>query len=231
MESLISVLDNQHRDLIEYDHMISVNHVSLEEVGRLTPDIFHCNDVNYNFRFLNEKGCGWFCMAKDHIINMGSVFVNKFYHPDTIKFEFPKIKRFCKTKNYDTVYSNYQQIFNPSIRDYSVCLVFIKKCSFLSGFISITKPIEDDLVYSKKMNRIIGEEIFKNNHNKDFETLTLRESEILKFLAEGLNNPQISARLHISRRTVEQHRKNINRKLDVHTYKDIISYAYAFDLV
>ncbi len=81
------------------------------------------------------------------------------------------------------------------------------------------------------MGRIISEEIFKENHVQYYNQLTHREQQILKMLAEGLNNPKISEQLYISRRTVEQHRKNINRKLNVQNYKDIISYAYAFDLM
>ena len=72
---------------------------------------------------------------------------------------------------------------------------------------------------------------FKKAHLKEFDTLTLREREILKLLAEGLNNPAIADRLFISRRTVENHRKHINRKLQIRHMKDIIIYALAFDLI
>jgi DNA-binding CsgD family transcriptional regulator len=231
METLSEVLDIQHHNLIKYDEMLSGNKVSLEEIGAMTPQIFHYNDGDYNFHYVNEKGCCWFCLPKEQIINRGEAFLKKFYHPDTIAYEFPKIKRFCKNNNCDTVYTNYQQIFNPSLQAYSVCLVFIKKSNVLSGFVSITQPLEKDMNITKKINRLISEEIFKKNHARDFGYLTLRETEILKLLAEGWNNPQISDQLYISRRTVEQHRKNINRKLDVHAFKDILEYAYAFDLI
>ena len=178
-----------------------------------------------------KRGVDGFVLSMEQIIGMKEEFVQKFYHPDTIEFEFPKIKRFYYNNDCGTVYSNYHQIFNPSLQVFSVCLVFIKKCTCLPGFISITQPVEDDLKISKKISRIISEELFRKHHERNFEYLTLRESEILKLLAEGLNNPQISNQLFISRRTVEQHRKNINRKLNVHTYKDILSYAYAFDLI
>jgi len=72
---------------------------------------------------------------------------------------------------------------------------------------------------------------FKKAHLKEFDTLTLREREILKLLAEGLNNPAIADRLFISRRTVETHRKQINRKLGIKHYRDVIKYTLAFDLV
>lgn len=231
METFTETLEIQQQNLIKYDRMLSEDKNTLEEVGKMIPEIFHFNDHNFNFRFLNEKGCGWFGVKRDKLIKMGWGFVTKFYHPDTIEFEIPKIKHYCKYQNCDTIYSGYQKIFDPRIKDFVVCLVFVKKCRFLPGSLGITQPIEKVLNISKKMNRIISEENFKQKHAKDFEFLTLREIEILKLLAEGLNNPRISDQLYISRRTVEQHRKNINRKLQIHTYRDIMSYAYAFDLI
>lgn len=231
MKTLSEVLDVHHHNLVQYDEMLSMQQVSLEELGRLSPHIFHYNDADFNFLFLNEKGCCWFSLSQEQIVEMGEDFFKKYYHPDTIEIELPKIRRFYRNNDCNTVYSNYQQIFNPAIQAYSVCLVFVKKCRFSPGFVSITEPIEKDLSISKKMHRIISEELFKKNHTKDFEFLTHRETEVLKLLASGLNNPQISAQLYISRRTVEQHRKNINRKLNVQNYRDIMSYAYAFDLV
>lgn len=231
MNTLIESLETQHQNLIQYDRMLSSRQVSLEEIGRSSPSIFHYNDADFNFRFVNEKACRWFCLSKERILGMGEEFIKEYYHPDTIANEFPKIKRFYSVRGSDTIYSNYHQIYNPAIKSFSVCLAFIKKCSCLSGFMAIIEPIESAYLLSKKMNRIISEELFKRNHLRNFEDLTLREEEILKLLAEGMNNPQISKRLFISRRTVEQHRKNINRKLDIHTFRDILDYAFAFDLI
>ena len=231
METLTEVLDTQYQNLVKYDEMLSRKTVTLERVGESVPHIFHLNDAEFNFRFINEKGCEWFGMSKEMILQMGKEFPKKFYHPDTVDIEFPKIKLLCESSNRETVYSNYQQIYCRCQKRYVLCMVFVKKAANLSGVLSITEPIDRGLSISKKIRRLISEEAFKRNHEKNFGYLTMRESEILRLLAEGFNNPQISDHLYISRRTVEQHRKNINRKLNVRNYKDILSYAYAFDLI
>jgi two-component system response regulator NreC len=58
-----------------------------------------------------------------------------------------------------------------------------------------------------------------------YETLTAREREVLHLVAEGHTNTEIAERLFISRRTVETHRANLMRKLDLRTQTDLISYA------
>jgi DNA-binding NarL/FixJ family response regulator len=52
-----------------------------------------------------------------------------------------------------------------------------------------------------------------------------REREIVQLLAEGHTSPQIARQLHISTRTVETHRHNIMKKLDLHSVADITKYA------
>jgi DNA-binding NarL/FixJ family response regulator len=47
------------------------------------------------------------------------------------------------------------------------------------------------------------------------ERLTERELEVLRLVARGLSTKEIAARFDISARTVETHRANIMRKLEV----------------
>ncbi|MEO9801961.1 MAG: helix-turn-helix transcriptional regulator [Reichenbachiella sp.] len=82
-----------------------------------------------------------------------------------------------------------------------------------------------------KFRRICDQERFKSIHQDQFSLLTKRETEIINLVVLGFSNPQIADQLFISRHTVEQHRKNINRKLKVHSIPQLFQYALAFDLV
>lgn len=68
---------------------------------------------------------------------------------------------------------------------------------------------------------------FKGNSasNDLFNTLTSRERLVLQFAAEGNSSSDIGKRLHISPRTVETHRANLMRKLDVHSQTELVLYA------
>lgn len=58
-----------------------------------------------------------------------------------------------------------------------------------------------------------------------YEKLTMREREVLQLKVDGLGNAEIARRLFISPRTVEIHRTNLMRKLDLRTQTDLIRFA------
>ncbi|MGD9018562.1 MAG: response regulator transcription factor [Desulfobacterales bacterium] len=65
----------------------------------------------------------------------------------------------------------------------------------------------------------------------DWDTITQREREVLKLLAEGYPNKAIGELLHISVKTVEKHRSNIMSKLDLHSVSALTVYAVEKGLV
>ena len=62
-------------------------------------------------------------------------------------------------------------------------------------------------------------------------SLTHREREILKLIAEGLKSREIGDLLCISIKTVEKHRENIMQKLDIHNLPALTSFAIDNGLV
>jgi two-component system NarL family response regulator len=56
-------------------------------------------------------------------------------------------------------------------------------------------------------------------------TLGRRETEVLKFIAEGHRSAAIATQMGISVATVEAHRRNILRKLQLHSAADLTRYA------
>lgn len=63
------------------------------------------------------------------------------------------------------------------------------------------------------------------------ETLTNREIEIIKHISQGNTNTQIAELLFISPRTVDTHRTNIMRKLDVNNVASLIRFAFQNGLI
>jgi two-component system response regulator NreC len=55
--------------------------------------------------------------------------------------------------------------------------------------------------------------------------LTSREQTLLPLLGGGLTNEEVARELGLSRHTVQLHRRNIMRKLNLHRTPDLIRYA------
>jgi DNA-binding NarL/FixJ family response regulator len=64
-----------------------------------------------------------------------------------------------------------------------------------------------------------------------WETLTQREREILKLIAEGYKSKEIADYLCISPKTVEKHRANLMEKLDLHNVQALTVFAIEKGLV
>jgi DNA-binding NarL/FixJ family response regulator len=65
----------------------------------------------------------------------------------------------------------------------------------------------------------------------DYATLTPREQEVMRFLAEGLSSKAVAEKLFISPKTVENHRANIMSKLGLHSTIELVRYAAKLGLI
>ena len=70
-----------------------------------------------------------------------------------------------------------------------------------------------------------------NRPQTSYDRLTAREREILKLLAEGLTVKEIAVRLNLSVKTVEVHKHNLMKKIDVHDKAELIKYAIQKKLI
>ena len=64
-----------------------------------------------------------------------------------------------------------------------------------------------------------------------WDTLTQREREILKLIAEGYKNKEVAESLFISVKTVQKHRSNLMEKLDLHNTAALTVFAIEKGLV
>ena len=65
----------------------------------------------------------------------------------------------------------------------------------------------------------------QSQQGKQNQTLGRREREVLQHLAGGQTSAQIAENLGIATGTVEVHRRNIMRKLDLHNVAELTKYA------
>jgi two-component system, NarL family, nitrate/nitrite response regulator NarL len=88
---------------------------------------------------------------------------------------------------------------------------------------------EGTTYYSPSVMQILSQNTSKEDNQT--ETLSKRELEILKLIADSYTGIKIAEKLHISYNTVETHRKNIFRKLGVNTSHALIKYVFENNLL
>lgn len=97
--------------------------------------------------------------------------------------------------------------------------------SVLEGKTYISPGIADQVVEGF----LTGRKMLKVESRWD--TVTQREKEVLKLLAEGYTNKDIADFLHISVKTVEKHRSNLIGKLDLHNVAQLTAFAIEKGLI
>ena len=88
----------------------------------------------------------------------------------------------------------------------------------------------EQLAKQNDVTRNISEMVFKNGLNSD-EALSDREKDVIIALVQGMSNKEIASHLCISVNTVITHRRNIARKLQIHSPAGLTIYAIVNGLV
>ncbi len=105
-----------------------------------------------------------------------------------------------------------------------------------ADFLSAIRAVHrGDSYLSPSVSRKILDGLFQDTETRRqggaFDTLTPRERQILTLLAEGKSNREIGELLFISPKTVDVHRTNIMKKLDIHSIVELVKYAIQQGLV
>jgi len=83
-----------------------------------------------------------------------------------------------------------------------------------------------------KLDRMHLEEMTEQGENEDEQqTLSIREKEIVVCVVKGMTNREIADKLFLSTHTVITHRRNIARKLQIHSASGLTIYAIVNKLV
>jgi DNA-binding NarL/FixJ family response regulator len=98
--------------------------------------------------------------------------------------------------------------------------------------------IFDDVIHTSDTGLMIQAKIaglleskIENGHEEPESVLSVREKDVLRLLARGLNSREISVQLYISPHTVVTHRKNISRKLGIKSVAGLIVYALINEII
>ena len=92
----------------------------------------------------------------------------------------------------------------------------------------LEKPINVEILLLK-INRIFHN--FYNKNSRDINSLTKMEKKIFSLIMEGKNNKEIAFSLNRSKRTIENHRARLMKKLAAHNIAELFKNASQLGLV
>ena len=90
----------------------------------------------------------------------------------------------------------------------------------------------EQMYYSSSISSILAKKLLVKSKVLDTtKRLTERELEVLVLIVNGFSNKEIATKLFVSKRTVDNHRTNIMKKIDAKNTADIVRIAYQNNLV
>lgn len=104
----------------------------------------------------------------------------------------------------------------------------LKDCACDELFQAIRAVTAGNMYLSPKIATGIMRDYLKSLPTQDesvYQVLSPREREVLQLLAEGRGNRDIAESLSLSQKTVETHRTQIMRKLNIHNLPELTKYA------
>jgi two-component system, NarL family, nitrate/nitrite response regulator NarL len=131
-----------------------------------------------------------------------------------VKKDYPSIKVLLLTMHNESVY------YNKAVA--AQADGFIKKNSNRHGFLQAIYNVCDGI----KHFPFLPKSSSNSQPSANVDNLTAREIEILKKIAAGLSNKEISISLGISARTVDTHRTNLKKKLSASGIAELVRYAF-----
>jgi DNA-binding NarL/FixJ family response regulator len=99
--------------------------------------------------------------------------------------------------------------------------------------LELAKAIRTVAAGKKYFNQMISEKMinFMSEQHTSVKKLSNKESEILILISQGLTTKEIALKLFVSSRTVETHRSNILKKLEVKNTASLIKKATEINLI
>ncbi len=186
--------------------------------------------------YLSERGRQNLNVSLEEVRLPHFDYHKRFFNPEDTPNYVPKILGMLHRNKVDEIVTYFQQVRsseNEPFRWFASASKIILQDKEGKPLLGITTalPIDTTHFFTPKIERLIQENSFLRQNHGLFASLSKREKEVLRCLAQGLNSQQIADELFISEATVKTHRRNIRTKLNADSTLDLMKFAQAFNLI
>jgi DNA-binding NarL/FixJ family response regulator len=159
----------------------------------------------------------------------------KKYHPDIVIMDInlpgisgidaiPLVKKYSPTSKIIGVSLHTQPAYAKKMLRKGAMGYVTKNSSSDELFKAIHEVLAGRQYVCEEIKNILSEQLLSNNEPNKFNRLSEREMEVIEFIRKGLSSKEIGSRLGISGKTVEVHRYNILKKLELKNTAALLHY-------
>ncbi len=218
---------NKVEELQEKVKMLEEKTAFLEKVLNEVPANIYVSDIGSKSvvwcNKTNEETLGF---NLEEIRYMGKDYFNAIMHPDDLDISDDSVEHYEHFEG-----AGYGGIFRARHRDSQEYKWFIGWARVFETEKGKVKTIVcADVDMSPQMNTDVQlaealKENLKLRHELLRKTLTRREAEVVQMVCDGYNSKTIADQLHVSIHTIDTHRKNLLRKLNVRNTVALVALA------
>lgn len=220
--------------LFNFSQQLHRRDILIEEIGDYIPGSVMVQDLSeMKNLYMNKTGCDILRKSTEELTALGTAYFRLFFPQNEIEIHIKHLNTFIQQNDFDITTSFFQRVRPDIHSDYKWYLTVSRLCISTkepesSGLMHISLDVGSLPNVEIKLSSLIQENKFVSKNIRKFASLTTREREILKLIAEGKTCSAISDMLFISLHTVHNHRKHINKKLEVSSLSQLMKYAVEF---
>ena len=192
---------------------------------------------DWTVTWMSEYGLRGLKISLEEVTGLSAEeYYSRFFNEEDSKDYVPKILGLLERNNDDEIVTYFQQVRISGRSDWtwhmSSSKIFMRDETGKPRYtLTLSFPIDAMHHMTSKAGRLLEENNFLRRNFKKYSKLSQREREVLKELALGKTSAETAADLFISLSTVDTHRKNIRKKLEMASYYELCQYARSFDLI
>lgn len=231
VSTLITYLENAHTFFLDFQ---------LPYIRRRVIEVVDCSSENKIGMLIIKFFDEYIAAVRKHMLQENTKvfpYVKKLLHGERVEAYDMAIF----SKGHDMIESKLKELKNIIVKYYKTDTDVNQLNSVLFDIYNCEddlrahEEIEDNLFVpavrhlEKTVGNLSGTD--SNKTKQDEEQLSAREKEIVQCIVRGMTNKEVAEELFISLNTVLTHRKNIARKLSIHSVAGLTIYAIVNDLV
>ncbi|WP_109829821.1 LuxR C-terminal-related transcriptional regulator [Reichenbachiella versicolor] len=192
------------------------------------PGFYHLHYTNdFTVLFMDEETCKEFESSLEEIQSLGGKFLELVTHPEDVPRVKSLLKGLVESNDENKILTYFHRIvLKPENQEGYTMVITSVRLDVKNGiFYCMTNSTDQLQVFSKKISDALNNSFNSKEKLSKFEQLTRTEKKMFALLSNGMSTREVSKKVVRSVRTIEQHKKNIYKKLNINKLSELVDWS------